>query len=57
MANFPKAYTVPTRRSLAEKIAEFAWFVLATLLMLDMREALDAATTGDKSDAAYKQGM
>lgn len=38
-------------------LAAFAWFTLSTLLMLEMREALNAATRGDPSDAAFKQGM
>ena len=57
MPNFPKAAAVPAPRALADKASAFCWFVLATLLMLDIREALDAATGGDKSDAAFKQGL
>lgn len=38
-------------------LAAFAWFILSTLIMLEMREALDAASQGDPSNAAFKQGM
>ncbi|HEY4317152.1 MAG TPA: hypothetical protein VGN04_06090 [Herbaspirillum sp.] len=43
--------------TLFSKMVSFAVFVAATLLMLEMRVALDAATAGDKSDAAYAYGM
>ena len=43
--------------TLVDALAAFSWFTLSTLLMLDMREALDAATGGDPSDAAFKQGL
>jgi hypothetical protein len=31
--------------------------ILAMLFAVELREALDAATSGDKSDAAYTWGM
>lgn len=43
--------------SLLAKLIEFGWFAVSTLLMIEMREACDAATGGDKSDAKYRQGM
>ncbi|MDB5960092.1 MAG: hypothetical protein JWP59_1386 [Massilia sp.] len=44
-------------RSLPEKIVDFACFVASTLLMIEMREALDADTGGDKTDAKYRHGL
>jgi hypothetical protein len=39
------------------KFALFAISIASTLLMLESRELLDAATSGDKSDGAYMYGM
>jgi hypothetical protein len=44
-------------RSLSERFVDFACFVVSTLLMIEMREAFDAATGGDKTDAKYRQGL
>ncbi|MFL6710220.1 MAG: hypothetical protein ACJ8HI_18620 [Massilia sp.] len=47
----------PWSAQLAAKLSSLAWFILSTLLMLELREALDAATEGDRADAAYKRGL
>jgi hypothetical protein len=47
----------PAKNTLLSKIAEFGVFVASTLLLLETREWLDEATSGDKSDGAYIQGM
>ena len=39
------------------KVAGIAYAVAATLLAVDLRESLDAATTGDKTDATYTWGL
>jgi hypothetical protein len=52
-----KSILQPGDTTLFSKMISFAVFVAATLLMLEMRVALDAATSGDKSDGAYVQGM
>lgn len=52
-----KSILQPGDTTLISKMISFAVFVAATLLMLEMRVALDAATSGDKSDGAYLQGM
>jgi hypothetical protein len=43
--------------SFLPKFALFAISIASTLLMLESRELLDAATSGDKSDGAYIYGM
>jgi len=47
----------PWPAQLAAKLSSLAWFIISTLLMLELREALDGATKGDRADAAYKQGL
>jgi hypothetical protein len=42
---------------LGAKLAQVAYAVAATVLMLDMREALHTKTSGDKSDAAHTYGL
>jgi hypothetical protein len=47
----------PAKNTLLSKIAEFGFFVASTILLLETRELLDQATSGDQSDGAYIQGM
>ena len=52
-----RAQPRPWPAQLAAKLSSLAWFIISTLLMIELREALDAATDGDPTDAAYKQGL
>lgn len=52
-----RSILLPGDYSLPSKILSFALFVASTLLMLDMREALNAAHEGDQSDAVYIHGL
>ncbi|MDB5774742.1 MAG: hypothetical protein JWP38_875 [Herbaspirillum sp.] len=47
----------PESSTLLSKIAQAAYFVAATVLMVEMREAMDANTSGDKTDAAFDYGL
>jgi hypothetical protein len=62
----PKEYamTTATKRlsqsspaGFSAKLAQVAYLVAATVLMLEMREALHAKTSSDKSDAAFTYGL
>ncbi|HWZ47823.1 MAG TPA: hypothetical protein VNX00_06340 [Herbaspirillum sp.] len=43
--------------SFSAKLAQFAYFVAATVLMIELREKLYAQTSGAKSDAAHTYGL
>ncbi|HEY4073662.1 MAG TPA: hypothetical protein VGM52_11220 [Herbaspirillum sp.] len=46
-----------TNNGFGAKLAQAAYLVAATVLMLDLRESLAAQTTGDQSDAAFTHGL
>jgi hypothetical protein len=46
-----------TNNGLGAKLAQAAYAVAATVLMLDLRESLAAQTSGDQSDAAFTHGL
>lgn len=52
-----RSILLPGDHSPPSKILSFALFAASTLLMLEMREALNAAHKGDQSDAAYIHGL
>jgi hypothetical protein len=56
MTSATKSYQSGTT-GFGAKLAQVAYAVAATVLMLEMREALDAKTSGDKSDAAFTHGL
>lgn len=56
MPAIKSAKTAP-QLTVSERLCAGFWFVVATLFMLEMRETLDAATGGDKSDGKYRQGL
>ncbi len=57
MTSTTKSLNQPIISDLTAKIAQAAYLVVSTVLMLNLRESLDADTAGDKSDAAFAYGM
>jgi hypothetical protein len=51
------SYTPASSTGFSAKVAGIAYAVAATLLAVGLRESLDAATTGDKTDATYTWGL
>jgi hypothetical protein len=46
-----------TNNGFGAKLAQAAYAVAATVLMLDLRESLATQTSGDQSDAAFTHGL
>jgi hypothetical protein len=57
MTTATKNLTQSSATGFSGKLAQFAYFVAATILMIELREKLYAQTSGDKSDAAQTQGL
>jgi hypothetical protein len=57
MTTATNSYTQSGPSTLGAKLAQAAYTVVATVLMVEMREALDAKTSGDKTDASFKYGL
>jgi hypothetical protein len=58
MTTVTNSYSASSSSStLGAKLAQAAYTVVATVLMVEMRESLDAKTTGDKTDASFKYGL
>ncbi|MDB5988812.1 MAG: hypothetical protein JWQ10_215 [Herbaspirillum sp.] len=57
MTTATKSLSQSSPTGLGAKLAQVAYAVAATVLMLEMREALHAKTSGDKSDAALVCGL
>jgi hypothetical protein len=52
-----KGFTASGSNTLGAKLAQAAYTVAATVLMLEMRDALNAKSTADQSDAAFTYGL
>jgi hypothetical protein len=57
MTTATNSFTPASSTGFSAKVAGVAYAVAATLFNINLRESLDAETTGDKSDAAYTWGM
>jgi hypothetical protein len=57
MTSATKSFNESTSTTLGAKLAQAAYTVAATVLMLETREALNAKTSGDQSDAAFTYGL
>lgn len=57
MTSATKSFNPSTSATFGSKLAQAAYTVAATVLMLEMRELMDAKTSGDKSDAAFTYGL
>jgi hypothetical protein len=57
MTTATKSFSQSATTGLGAKFAQFAYTVAATVLMIEMRESLDAKISGDKSDAAFVHGL
>jgi hypothetical protein len=47
----------PSENSPFSKISAFVFFVVSTVFLLETRELLNAADTGDQTDAIYTYGL
>jgi hypothetical protein len=57
MTTATKNFSQSGNTGIGAKLAQLAYAVAATVLMLEMREALHAKTSSGKSDAAFKYGL
>ena len=52
-----KSFSHSDTTGLGAKLAQLAYAVAATVLMVELRESLDAKTSGDRADAAFTHGL
>jgi hypothetical protein len=57
MTTATKKLSQSSTTGFSAKLAQFAYFVAATVLMIELREKLYAQTSGAKSDAAHTYGL
>ena len=57
MTTATNSFTPANSTGFSAKVAGVAYAVAATVFGINLRESLDAKTTGDKTDASYTWGM